>query len=184
MNAGLGAPLVRPAPHGVDERWMTSDRLGLQLMRLIRLVERTRMAKAEEDGVERAAYVLLARLVIDGPHRSNALAEAVRSDPSTVSRQVAALVRIGYVERRTDPADGRACLLAATDEGNRVFEASRDQRNCWLSEITGDWSKTDRERFVELLHRFTMAIEDHHPEAHHPETHHDVPAPQGAEEDR
>ena len=54
--------------------------------------------------------------MIEGPHRSNALAEAVHSDPSTVSRQIAALVKVGYVERRPDPADGRACLLAATDE--------------------------------------------------------------------
>ena len=98
---------------------MTSDRIGLQLVRLIRLMERKRVSKVGDDGVERAADVPPARLVIDGPHRSNALAEAAHSDPSTVSRQVAALVRIGYVERRPDPADGRACLLAATDEGHR-----------------------------------------------------------------
>ncbi|HEY2223392.1 MarR family winged helix-turn-helix transcriptional regulator [Actinomycetospora sp.] len=176
MNAVVGARQVRPAPDGADERWVTSDRLGLQLIRLIRLIERKRMTKAKDDGVERAAYVLLARLVIDGPHRSNALAEAVHSDPSTVSRQVAALVRIGYVERRSDPADGRACLLAATTEGHRVFEANRDLRNRWISDITGDWDETDRERLVELMDRFTTALEDHHP-------HDDVPAPQGAEED-
>jgi DNA-binding MarR family transcriptional regulator len=181
MNAAVGARPGPRIPAGADEQWVTSDRIGLQLIRLIRLIERKRVSKVGKDGngVERAAYVLLARLVIDGPHRSNALAEAVHSDPSTVSRQVAALVRIGYVERRPDPADGRACLLAATDEGHRVFEENRDLRNREISRITGDWDEADRERLVELMDRFTTALE-----ANHPETHDDVPAPQGAEEDR
>lgn len=162
MNAAVGERPAHPIPEGVDERWVTSDRIGLQLIRLIRLIERQRMVKARKDGVERAAYVLLARLVIDGPHRSNALAEAVHSDPSTVSRQVAALVKIGYVERRPDPADGRACLLAATAEGHRVFEANRDHRNRAISDITSDWDEADRERLVELMDRFTTALENHH----------------------
>jgi DNA-binding MarR family transcriptional regulator len=176
MNTAVGARPDAPVPEGADARWVTSDRIGLQLVRLIRLMERKRLSKVGEHGVERAAYVLLARLVIDGPHRSNALAEAVHSDPSTVSRQIAALVRIGYVERRSDPADGRACLLAATDEGHRVFEANRERRNHEISRITSDWDEADRERLVELMDRFTTALENHHPD--------DVPAPQGVEEDR
>lgn len=179
MNAAVGAHTGLPIPDGADERWATSDRLSLQLVRLIRLLERKRLSKGRvvgNDGIERAAYVLLTRLVIDGPHRSNALAEAVHSDPSTVSRQVAALVRIGYVERRPDPADGRACLLAATDEGHRVFEAHRDLRNREISRVTSDWDEADRERLVDLMDRFTSALEANDP--------HDVPAPKGAEEDR
>ncbi|MDL5157694.1 MarR family winged helix-turn-helix transcriptional regulator [Actinomycetospora termitidis] len=162
MNAPIGERPAPPVPEGADERWRTSDRIGLQLIRLIRHIERKRMTKPKDDGVERAAYVLLARLVISGPHRSNALAEAVHSDPSTVSRQVAALVRIGYVERRPDPADGRACLLAATAEGHRVFEANRDLRNRWISDVTSDWDEADRERLVALMDRFTTALENHH----------------------
>ena len=161
MNAALGERRLPPVPEGADAEWVTSDRIGHELIRLIRLIERGKVAKAKDDGVERAAYVLLARLVIEGPHRSNALAEAVHSDPSTVSRQIATLVRIGYVERRPDPADGRACLLAATDEGHRVFAANRDLRNRRISAVTGDWDEADRERLVELLDRFTTALENH-----------------------
>ena len=46
-------------------------------------------------------------------HR-RALAAAVHSDPSTVSRQVAALVRAGLIERQADPEDGRASVLVPT----------------------------------------------------------------------
>jgi len=51
------------------------------------------------DASERAAYVLHAGLVIEGPTRSNALAEAVHSDPSTISRQIGHLVKLGYVDQ-------------------------------------------------------------------------------------
>lgn len=156
-----------PAPPGVDERWLVSDRLGHQMIRLIRLVERAKASKVGPDGVERAAYVLLARLVLEGPRRSNALAEAVFSDPSTVSRQVAGLVRAGLVERRSDPEDGRASLLAATDEGLRVFQANRDRRNTELSAITEHWSEEDRDTLVVLLDRLTTDLEQHHAATHH-----------------
>ena len=150
-----------PTPPGVDDRWLVSDKLGHQMMRLIRLVERAKTTKVAPDGVERAAYVLLARLVLEGPRRSNALAEAVHSDPSTVSRQVAGLVRAGLVERRSDPDDGRASLLAATDEGHRVFEANRDLRNRQISSMTAGWPEEDRETLAALLGRFTAELERH-----------------------
>ena len=152
-----------PAPPGVDDRWLVSDRLGHQMIRLMRAVERAKAGKAVgPDGVERAAYVLLARLVLEGPRRSNALAESVHSDPSTVSRQVAGLVRAGLVERRPDPDDGRATLLAATDEGLRVFQANRDRRNREIGALTAHWDEADRVRLVELLDRLTSDFENHH----------------------
>ena len=162
--AVVDAPSPSATPPEADPRWVTSDRIGYQLIRLIRLLERRHHTKVGPDGVERAAYVLLARLVLEGPRRSNALAEAVRSDPSTVSRQVAALVRVGLVERRSDPDDGRASLLAATDEGHRVFEANRDLRNREITALTDGWDEEDRETLASLLGRFTSDLE-RHPEA-------------------
>ena len=53
-------------------------------------------------------HFLLVHLVKGGPQRSGALAEAVHSDPSTISRQVAHLVRLGLVERTADPEDREA----------------------------------------------------------------------------
>ncbi|GLZ48643.1 MarR family transcriptional regulator [Actinomycetospora sp. NBRC 106375] len=150
-------------PPGADDRWFVSDRLGHQLIRVMRAMERAKAAKSVGvDGVERAAYVLLARLVLEGPRRSNALAESVHSDPSTVSRQVAGLVRAGLVERRPDPEDGRATLLAPTAEGLRVFQANRDRRNRQISAMTEHWDEADRTRLVELLERLAGDIEHQH----------------------
>src|SRR4051794_25994187 len=48
---------------------------------------------------------LLAKLVHLGPRRSGELAAELCADPSTVSRQVATLVKQGLVERQADPED-------------------------------------------------------------------------------
>ena len=132
------------------------DLLNGELFRLLRLMERghARYAAQQPDGVERAAYLLLVHLVKDGPQRLSALAEAVHSDVSTVSRQIAQLVKLGLVERRSDPSDGRASLLAASDKGEHTFHAKRQRRNQLVAELMADWSEADRRRLCQLISRF------------------------------
>jgi DNA-binding MarR family transcriptional regulator len=145
-----------------------ADRVGGQLMRLVRLIERGRAQYRAEhpDAVERPTYLLLVHLAKDGPQRAGTLAEAVCSDPSTVSRQVAQLVRLGLVERRADPEDGRATLLAATAEGLRVFEENRRRRNEHIARMLAGWSDADREALADLLGRFTTEFEQTAPPQH------------------
>lgn len=141
----------------------TADEVGGQLVRLVRLIDRVQAQyQAEHPGaVDRATYLLLVHLVDDGPRRASALAEAVHSDPSTVSRQVAQLVRLGLADRVADPADGRATLLVATDEGRRVFHENRRLRERWIADLMAGWDADDRAVFARLLARFTDAFESH-----------------------
>jgi DNA-binding MarR family transcriptional regulator len=138
-----------------------ADAVGSQLIRLVRLIERKLVQYQAEhpDAVERATYHLLVHLVKDGPRRAGSLAEAVHSDPSTISRQIGHLVRLGLVERTADPVDGRATLLAATEEGRRVFEENRRIRNERIVEMLESWSVDDRRALSELLTRFTSDFE-------------------------
>ena len=141
----------------------TADEIGSQLVRLVRLLERVQAQYQAEhsDAVDRATYLLLVHLVKDGPRRAGALAEAVHSDPSTVSRQVAHLVQLGLVERVADPADGRATLLVATDEGRRVFDENRQLRNRGVASLMSEWPDDDRRTFARLLTHFTDSFESH-----------------------
>jgi DNA-binding MarR family transcriptional regulator len=147
-----------------------ADEVGTQLIRLVRLMERKYAQYQVEhpDAVERATYHLLVHLVKDGPRRAGALAEAVHSDPSTISRQIGHLVRLGLVERTADPEDGRATLLAATAEGRRVFEENRRIRNERIAEILADWPENDRKALGDLLGRFTNDFERHKSKATEP----------------
>jgi DNA-binding MarR family transcriptional regulator len=118
------------------------------------------MSKA---GVDRTAVVLLKTLGDLGPIRSSALAAAVHSDPSTVSRQVANLVRDGLVERRADPVDGRASLLATTPTGLALLARRRRNMGRSLARMFGDWEQEDVDRFVELFERFVADHEHYLP---------------------
>ncbi|WP_232661553.1 MarR family winged helix-turn-helix transcriptional regulator [Pseudonocardia sp. TRM90224] len=144
-----------------DEQLAIADEVATQLFRLVRLVERAQVQHhaANPDAVERATYLLLVHLVKDGPRRAGALAEAVHSDPSTISRQIGHLVKLGYVERTADPEDGRATLLAATELGQRVYQQNRARRNEWIAGMFDSWSAADGAQFAELLGRFTTDFE-------------------------
>lgn len=139
-----------------SERLVEVDQLILQLRGFIRLMKRgiTQLAPSlRREGVEYAAYALLGHVVLEGPKRITVLAEAVHADPSTVSRQTAALVRHGLLERRPDPEDGRASILAATPEGLRVFEENRRHSCTLLAEMLSDWTTEELQQLNSLLAR-------------------------------
>jgi DNA-binding MarR family transcriptional regulator len=120
---------------------------------------RARLLAAAAHDVEWSAHIVLKVLASEGPMRSSALAERIESDPSTVSRQVAALVKNGLLERRADPEDGRACLLVPTAKADAVLSEHNDIRLEHFSRMLGDWSDDDISTFATLLRRFTDDFE-------------------------
>jgi DNA-binding MarR family transcriptional regulator len=108
---------------------------------------------------EVAPMFLLARLVKGGPKRAKDLADSMCADQSTVSRQVATLVKAGLIERKADPADGRASILAPTDLGlQRVGEHFRD-RGQVIKPIIADWPAEERAEFRRLLSKYASNLE-------------------------
>ncbi len=143
-----------------------ADTLGHELVRLVRLINRakTQVAKQGPDGIERAAYAILFCLIHVGPQRTSKLAEILHSEISTVSRQSSSLVQHGLIERMADPEDGRACLLAPTAEGLRVFEENRKKRNQWLAEVLDGWTEDDRKTLNSLFSRLNNDLEKTSPQ--------------------
>jgi DNA-binding MarR family transcriptional regulator len=129
-----------------------------QLMRTFIRARHQFLAKAKHS-VEWSAHVLMAAVVNDGPLRAGALAEIVQSDASTVSRQVAQLVKDGYLERQADPADGRASLLAATERGLELHREHLQVRDEHFRRMLEEWGERDIRRFSALLCRFTADYE-------------------------
>lgn len=138
-----------------------ADELGVQMVRFVRLIHKAKaqVSKQGPDSIERAAYAILFHLIHDGPQRTSKLAETLHAEISTISRQSSSLVQHGLVERQADPEDGRACLLAPTAEGLRVFEENRRQRNHWLAKVLADWPEEDRRLLNSLLDRLNSGIE-------------------------
>jgi len=151
-----GAPVRNLAPDSA-----LIDQLNQELVRLVRLFGkvRYRFAGRGPGEIERPAYAILFTLVREGAQRTGRLAELLHAEISTISRQSRSLVRYGLVERRPDPRDRRAFLLAPTVEGLRVFEENRRQRNQWLAELLEGWTDEDRRTVIRLFARLSSEIE-------------------------
>lgn len=121
---------------------------------------RARMLAAAAHDVEWSAHVLLKCLSTGGSMRAGELAETIHSDPSTVSRQVAALVKEGLLERRADPVDGRASLLVLTKKAEAVLAEHDRIRLDYFARVVADWSAEDLATFAALLARFTTDYEN------------------------
>ncbi|TCP50820.1 MarR family transcriptional regulator [Tamaricihabitans halophyticus] len=152
-------------PEGTEQDFpvelASADRIASALVRFMRLLGRAKQQfAASSEGLEHTAFMLLARLVTDGAQRLTTLAESVMSDPSTVSRQVAPLVREGLVERRPDSEDRRASLLAVTDDGMLLFEAGRRQRDMFIANALREWASSDVEQLTSLLERLATDFEN------------------------
>lgn len=142
---------------------LTEDhvQIGRQLGLFVRRFDRMHTdLRLGPDGIdlERAAYVLLGRIVTDGPARLSVLADDVSLDLSTISRQVAALEAAGLVARTTDSSDRRASVIAATGAGCEVFLRNRQVWLAALGELLADWSPPERSEFARLLTRLNNTI--------------------------
>ncbi|MEV6095877.1 MarR family winged helix-turn-helix transcriptional regulator [Nocardia sp. NPDC051981] len=138
------------------------DAIAYEIARLTKLRDRTnaQVASMTQGEIEPAAFSILFQLIHDGPKRSGALAEALYSDASTISRQVASLVKRGLIERRADPADGRVSVLDVTDTGRTVAAQIRARRNDSLRQMLVGWDPDERETFAALLRRFVDGYEE------------------------
>src|SRR3954447_17185790 len=106
-----------------------ASRIADELVRFVRLGARVKsMLNTGDLGAEFSALMLLFPLRHLGPMRVTDLAEVKQADPSTISRQVAQLVKAGLARREADPVDGRASRLAITDAGLAACRRLQDAR--------------------------------------------------------
>ena len=147
------SPAVRPTAPTV-----AVETLADVLIRLSRLLQTMRSGHTPE-GTEKAALALLPPLLHQGPLRSSALAELVHAGPSTISRHVAELLRRDLVRREADPVDGRASLLAVTEQGREAVAGMCARRDAMLAHVVGDWPADDVAALTSLLARFIGGLE-------------------------
>jgi DNA-binding MarR family transcriptional regulator len=140
--------------------------VGHELLRHLRLSQllRARMSTWTPAGLDWSSTSLLIHLIKGGPQRQGELATCAMLDPSTVSRQVGQLVRLGLVERRPDPADGRAVQLAATPSGQELFAEIARRRDELIGEALAGWDDADLGTFVTLLRRLNDSFEQRLPD--------------------
>ncbi|WP_265523531.1 MarR family winged helix-turn-helix transcriptional regulator [Oerskovia flava] len=143
----------------------TLGQIELALAQLVRRAERS-VQSAHGSGapgpLDRAAYLLLQELGVHGPQNVQGLAARMGLDPSTVTRQVAALEAAGHVHRTRDPQDRRAVVAEPTPVGLQALAAHRAARAEHYGDVLAQWSRLDRALLAEMLERLNDDLDAHH----------------------
>lgn len=102
--------------------------------------------------------VALLKSLCEGDARLGDLAVRLCIAPSVVSRVVVPLEAEGLVERRHDPDDARAYLLALTPDGRAVLADIRHQQSAMFAELIADWPEDDVRAAIRVCERLDAAL--------------------------
>ena len=132
----------------------TAARLRLAIVRTARRM------RQEALGVERGELsptltAALATVERHGPVTPSELAERERVKRPTATRTIAKLEAEGLVQRTSDPADGRACLVSTTPAGRALLKRIRGRKNAYIARRLRDLDPDE----VETLERAADILE-------------------------
>jgi DNA-binding MarR family transcriptional regulator len=130
--------------------------VGVLIRRVRRIIGER--ARAVHDELQPASYLMLSWLADEGPVRASLMVETFAIDKGAISRQLQHLDDLGLIVRTPDPDDGRATLVAASDDAMRRLSDVAEHRRKWLDERLGDWDAEDLARFVGLLERYNRSL--------------------------
>jgi DNA-binding MarR family transcriptional regulator len=111
------------------------------------------LAKTGES-LDQPSHQTLRHLLAWGSMRPTALAEALGTGASYVSKIVRRLEEDGLVSRSTDPADRRASLITLTASGEAAARGVYALGDRMIAEVLDDWSAADIRRYTDLTQRF------------------------------
>lgn len=141
--------MTAPDPAGPDARAplpATSDGSDATVPTLraavLILARRLRYQQASDD-ISSSEAAVLGRLG-HGPLTPGHLARAEHVRPPSMTRTIERLQERGYVQRESDPQDGRQVLVRRTPAGDAFAERSRQLRTAWLAGQFDKLGEADR----------------------------------------
>jgi DNA-binding MarR family transcriptional regulator len=112
-----------------------------------------------DDAIEQGQMDTLDVLALRPTWRMSELAEALRVEPSTATRAVDRMERVGYAERRPGKADGRVVEVAITARGLEVYHEVVTRRVELMTEILSAYRGSELPILADLLERFVVATD-------------------------
>lgn len=146
-----GLTALAPAERERPEEQSLASRLRLAVVRLNRRL-RAQRTSTELSLTQVAA---LSTLHHHGAMTPGRLAAHEGVQPPSMTRVIAALEGVGYVERRAHPTDGRQAIVTITDAGLAYVHESISVREAWLDQRLHELSGEERE----VLSRAAAIIE-------------------------
>jgi DNA-binding MarR family transcriptional regulator len=138
---------------------ITSELVGERYLAFHHRMFRAVNDEMSASGLSMARTKMLRRLQEQGPTRQSVLAADFELSPHSITDIVDALERLGLAERRPDPADRRAKLVAITDAGQSALDVANVTRERLLTQIFGSLTEDDRAALLRLLGHLDEAVQ-------------------------
>lgn len=117
-----------------------------------------RLRKHSDTNLTLSQMSALSTLQRNGPLRIGDLARREQISKSSATKLVARLEQIGYLDRQTDPSDGRSFNIDITDVGHAYLAAASDRANEYLARQVEALSEEDRVVLLSALPVLTRLI--------------------------
>ena len=118
-----------------------------------------RRIRPSADGLSLGLLSALSTVVRLGPLRPSELARIEGVAAPTATRAVAELESRGFVERRPDPADGRAFFVSATRAGEEAVLHARVERAARISRLLDALDDGERAAILDALSALEAAAD-------------------------
>lgn len=89
-----------------------------------------------------------------------ALAVRERVRPPSMTRVIASLVELGFVDRSAHPDDGRQVLVSVSTSGTELIEVERRASREWLQQRLAELSPEDRRTLVAAADLMTAIVDE------------------------
>ena len=102
----------------------------------------------------------LSTLAKDGPLTPGALAVRERVRPPSMTRVIASLAELGFVDRTAHPLDGRQVLVTVSPAGAALVDAERRASQHWLMERLARLDPEQRRTLLDAADLMTGMVEE------------------------
>ncbi|MCI0383146.1 MarR family winged helix-turn-helix transcriptional regulator [Streptomyces sp. CNQ085] len=138
------------------------DNTNLNVDDLTRAIENFNRYYIRLPTVQKLSFTTLSvldTLALSGPKRLTELARTEQISQPGLTQLVTRLERDNLVERRPDPADGRAVLVHITDSGRKIGQSRREDRGRHLIPLIAQLTPAERQAIAAALPALTRLAE-------------------------
>ncbi|MGW2410409.1 MarR family winged helix-turn-helix transcriptional regulator [Streptomyces sp. NPDC001739] len=114
----------------------------------------TQLTEGLGEAVDDLTYPVLSGLARTGTCSAADLGREIGLNRTTVTRRADRLEQAGLLQRQPDPADGRATLLALTEQGRNIVSVTRQRLAAGIKSSLATWPQADAQTFARQLRRF------------------------------
>jgi DNA-binding MarR family transcriptional regulator len=126
---------------------------------VVRLARQLRFRRPDSP-VSLSQLSALATLSKEGPMTPGSLAVRERVRPPSMTRVIASLAELGFVDRAAHPDDGRQVLVSVSQSGAELIEIERRASREWLQQRLAEFTTDERRTLAAAADLITAIVDE------------------------